>query len=451
MAECSFASSEGIGACAKLAAEYIVAASPFIQLGLAILGVSSAVSIAILTWYLKNARKDVVHWKGVVTYLRGVASKAIEAEQVAERKERQAHQNLGKALEELRLLRGPVDQQRAREQQELDHMRRRLNRLENISQGDGASFWTANPPPGVIELPDYERRLRNSIPVCVFANQKGGVGKTTLSANIAAVFAERGERVLVIDVDYQGSLTGLMLSQGQIYPAEGENFPSTINLLFEDQLNPLWAGTAISTAAERLDFISCWYPFEQLERRLEHAWAVFQQPDDVRYRLARAIQSDHVLRNYDRVVIDLPPRMTAGFVNGICAGTHLFIPTVVDRVSAVAVGTFAGQFRRLRDNCNTVIELSGIIGTMTARQTVNPQLAAPIEKANEVANSALDTEQQYFFRDSLMARTTQISYSTENGIAYYHTERNIREMFERIADDVAIRAPRRPPGWIPPN
>lgn len=446
MAECTFASVDGVAQCAKVAAEWILAASPFIQLGLAILGVSSAVSIGVLTWYLRNSRQDITHWKGVANYLRSVATEALQAQQEAEEKELRSSQHLGKALDELKSLRSPVDEQRAREQAELQHTRRRLERLTEISQGDGASFWTA--AHAAARQGDYERNLRNSIPVCVFANQKGGVGKTTLSANVAAVFAERGERVLAVDMDYQGSLTGLMLAQSGTYP---EEFPSTVNLLLADTLNPLWAGTAISNAKENLDFISCWYSFEQLERRLEHAWSINDKPDDVRYRLARAVLSSHIQRSYDRIIIDLPPRMTAGFVNGICASTHLFIPTVVDRVSAVAVGTFARQFRRLRDECNTVIELGGIIGTMTARQSVSSRLTAPIEKANSVANSALHTDQDYFFRDSLMARTTQITYSTEDGIAYCHSETNVRQMFERIADNVALKAPRRPASWSPPN
>lgn len=211
--------------------------------------------------------------------------------------------------------------------------------------------------------------MLNSIPIILLANQKGGVGKTTLATNLAAYFATKGERTLLIDLDYQGSASGLMLAQAGTRPDDYELF---IDLFFEDQLNERILQTAIQRCAENLDFVACWYTFERLERHLEYRWAVGECDDDIRYRLARALLHPHIQRTYQRIIIDAPPRVTTGFVNGVCASTHLIVPTVLDRVSATAVGVFAHQFRKLRDACNTNIQFTTIIGTMTRGDFLYP-------------------------------------------------------------------------------
>ena len=60
----------------------------------------------------------------------------------------------------------------------------------------------------------YTQDLANSIPICFFGSQKGGVGKSMTATNLAASFAERGERVLIIDLDYQGSSSSMLRTRG---------------------------------------------------------------------------------------------------------------------------------------------------------------------------------------------------------------------------------------------
>jgi cellulose biosynthesis protein BcsQ len=227
------------------------------------------------------------------------------------------------------------------------------------------------------------------------------VGKTTLATNLAAYFASTGERVLVVDLDYQGSATALLFAEGGSDDFDPSS--SLVDILFTDTLNELWADAAIKKAAPNLDYVSCWYTFQNIERRLEYRWSMGETDDDVRYRLARAIHSPQVQARYDRVIIDAPPRFTTGFVNGLCASTHVFVPSVVDRLSAAAVGTFAIQFARIRDAANPALDFSGIIGTMTAQQKLSEQAAAPMERANKAAQRVLRTpSRQYFMRSATM-------------------------------------------------
>lgn len=321
----------------------------------------------------------------------------------------------------------------------------KIQEVRTASQGDAAEFWSRPPGP---RLQDYEINLRKSIPICLFANQKGGVGKTTLSANLAAAFANQGERVLLIDLDYQGSLTILMLAQAGLELTA--DFPSMVDLLHTKTLNDLWTKMAVSAVPlpkldaahlPKLDYVSCWYSFEKLERNLEYSWVLDWREDDMRYRLARALLSKDVQNLYDRVIIDAPPRITSGFLNGVCASTHLFVPTVIDRVGAIAVGTFARQVHELQV-LNPVLKFAGIIGTMTSTLHITQAAMMSANAAENAARAVFNTHDDYFMRETLMKYVPRVSNATEKGLAYFQ-EPETRPMFDAIAKEIKRRAPLR--------
>jgi AAA domain len=70
---------------------------------------------------------------------------------------------------------------------------------------------------------------------------------------------------------------------------------------------------------------------------------------------------------FDIALIDTPPRLTAGTINALCSSTHLLIPTVFDKLSAEAVGTFVKGVHVLQTHLNPMIELLGV-GTLTYQQ-----------------------------------------------------------------------------------
>ena len=426
---CGWGTDQDIAQCVILGKQWLDTVRPWVEFGLSLAGVSSIVAFSIFVWLLKNCRRDIEALQSTSDTLRETAKRSIEAKEDADSKARDSDRRLTLALEN----HGPIDQQLTRARDEIASLNNKIHLVRSASQGDGAEFWSR--PPGQ-RLANYEGLLRDSIPVCLFANQKGGVGKTTLSANLAACFAERGERVLAIDLDYQGSLTSLMLAQSGKRPDE---FPSMVDLLHGETLNELWSGTAIDQAHPNLDYISCWYSFEKLERSMEYGWVLGDPQEDIRYRLARAILSEYVQTTYQRVIVDAPPRMTAGFMNGFCAGTHLFVPTVVDRLAAIAVGTFAAQTRKLQ-LVNPVLKFSGIIGTMTAVNHITIDAAPAADAAESAVQNYLNSNDEFFIRNAVMRRTPKVGYSTEEGIAYLK-QTETRPMFDAIADEVARRAP----------
>lgn len=437
---CGLESPDQIAACVVVIRDWIQFLKPFIEAGLGLLGLGSIISIATITWFLKKARKDFERSTVEQTTLRQKLDQQAAASHKTADELRETRTNLSQALEQLALVKAPLDEQLLAERAASQQLQAKLKLVRDAGNGDSAAFWSRPPDPSRRPI-DFEQRVRDSIPIIFFANQKGGVGKTTLSTNLAAYFAKQGERVLFVDLDYQGSATGMMLAQSGSSPSK--EFPSEIDRLFQDHLSDDWPKLVIDNAHPGLDYISCWYSFERLERNLEYKWVLADSEFDVHYLLARCLLSEPIQKSYHRVLIDAPPRFTTGFINGLCSSTHLFVPSVVDAVSAAAVGVFARQFREL-GRLNPVAQFGGVIGTMTSGRKLALGDQAAVHAINTYARSNLLTEQDYFIENALLWHTPHVARAAGRGIAYLNTEdSNTRSMFEELGAAVAARVPKR--------
>ena len=151
------------------------------------------------------------------------------------------------------------DEQPATALQSIDRMETRFSTILKTSSRGDAAFWS-RPPRMDQRMADYETRIRASVPILMFATQKGGVGKTTLTANIAAGFADQGKRVLVVDLDYQGSVSEQLILQGDLKLDDAQ---SRIDQLLLDTLDSRWPREVLR-AHSRLDFIPAFYDLARI-------------------------------------------------------------------------------------------------------------------------------------------------------------------------------------------
>lgn len=220
---------------------------------------------------------------------------------------------------------------------------------------DDENLWTRDPvrPPE-----NFLTRKHDSIPILLMANLKGGVGKTTLAANLAAYFDARGERVLLIDLDYQGSLSSMAIEGGIANPKH----PGAAALI--EGGNPEREKLVGAEAPSRV--IECYYPFFNAENRVLVRWLLGREEDDVRFRLARYLLGPRVQTTFDRVIIDTGPRVTVGMVNGLAAATHLVVPTQLNGLSAQAVSSFLFTASRLNAALGLGISAYRVVGMQKA-------------------------------------------------------------------------------------
>lgn len=436
---CGFESPEQISECIHLGRRWL-------QVVIDLAGLGTLALITLLVWLFRRLRRDVAKWeneaqneKQLRHYAEQLARQAAQKSEIAEReaaRERKIREELESSLEASE---SELRKELSLARSQLSLAEKRISSALESTSGGTSRFWSR---PVGYRIADYDRLMASTIPILLFANQKGGVGKSTLVTNLAAAFAARGETVLTIDLDYQGSHSSLIQLELDEYHKQPE---SLIDLLFEDELHPCWSRMAIRKVTDKFFYIPAFYSFELVERRIEYRWALGVTDDDVRYRLSRALLAPEVQQSFDRVLIDAPPRFTLGFVNGFCSATHLYVPTVVDLLSASAVGSFARQFNELKPIVNPHIKWAGIIGTMTFINT-RDQLQLP-RSAEEAADAAereaqlwLSTQEPLFIRKPVVKRDAELARATEKGIAY-HREPKVRPMFDALASVIERRAP----------
>lgn len=327
------------------------------------------------------------------------------------------------------------------QEQKIQHREKKLDNVRNGFVGKEHDLWCMHParkPPG------YDNRIwrQRHKPIIMVANLKGGVGKTTLTANLAAYFSKAGKRVLLVDVDYQGSLSNMMLSADGV-----EDVSHGVNTLLAGGANAQAfeaAAHKFTTVLTASSIVTARYELASLENRLMIEYLLQEDEDDGRYRLADILLHPDVAKTYDIALIDAPPRLTAGAINAFCASTHLLVPTVYDLLSAEAVGTFLNGAKSLKASLNPHIDLLGVVGMLTSQQH---QLADREEHAKRVAMSqvaqAWSTSHHFFERH--IPRKAAISAAAGENVAYQR-DTTVREWFDELGEDIATRL-----GWDTPR
>jgi chromosome partitioning protein len=195
------------------------------------------------------------------------------------------------------------------------------------------------------------------------ANQKGGVGKTTTTVNLAAGLSKIGKRVLVVDLDPQGNAT---MGSGVDKRA--------LSLTVYDVL---LENASIVEARQRSD--KAGYDVLGANRELAGAEVELVQLERRDKRLRDALQAVH--SEYDFVLIDCPPSLSMLTLNGLCSAHGVVVPMQCEYFALEGLSDLVNTIKQVHANLNPDLEIIGLLRVMfdpriTLQQQVSDQLKA---------------------------------------------------------------------------
>ena len=202
---------------------------------------------------------------------------------------------------------------------------------------------------------------------CV-ANQKGGVGKTTTTVNLAAGLAKVGQRVLMIDLDPQGNATmGSGVDKRKL------------ELTVYDVLLESASVAEARTQSDKLKNGGCSYDILGANRELAGAEVELVEVERREKRLKQAIAT--VAAEYDFVLIDCPPSLSMLTLNGLCCAHGVIVPMQCEYFALEGLTDLVNTIKQVKANLNDDLQIIGLLRVMfdpriTLQQQVSDQLKA---------------------------------------------------------------------------
>ena len=192
------------------------------------------------------------------------------------------------------------------------------------------------------------------------ANQKGGVGKTSVAVNLSATLAHYGQRVLLIDLDPQGNAT----------TGSGIDKNKLVASLYRVLLGEAEAATALVRT-------EAGYAVLPANRELAGAEVELIDMDAREYRLRDALAG--VAADFDFALIDCPPALNLLTVNALAAADAVIIPMQCEYYALEGLSDLVGTLRKVKTKLNPRIEIEALVRTM-----YDPRAALTAQVSNEI-------------------------------------------------------------------
>jgi len=253
----------------------------------------------------------------------------------------------------------------------------------------------------------------------VVFNQKGGVGKSTITCNLAAISAHRGKRTLVVDLDPQGNSTQYLLGNAETDQALtlAGFFDQTLNF----KLNP--KGTEefiVASPYEGLHVMPSHPLLEELQSKLESRYKI--------YKLRDALQE--LAEDYDEVYIDTPPALNFYTRSALIAADACLIPFDCDDFSRRALYSLLENVEEIKADHNRHLEVEGIVVNQ-----FQPRASLPQKVVQELIDEGLPVLSPY------LSASVKIKESHEQARPMIHLDarHKLAQEFVALHDTLAAR------------
>jgi chromosome partitioning protein len=246
--------------------------------------------------------------------------------------------------------------------------------------------------------------------IIAMCNQKGGVGKTTTTINLAAALAEYGRKVLVIDFDPQGALSVNL-------DADYQDAPTIYDLMMDSKSDPKAA--IQQTSIENLDIIPANIDLSAAEMNLVTEMGRERVLDGILHKIKN---------DYDVIFIDCQPSLGLLTVNALTAAHGVLIPMATEFFALRGVALLVQTVEKVKARTNPSLELDGLIPTMHDARTLHArEVLERLQEAfpGQVFDTAISRTVK--FPDATVARKpiTQFAASSDAAEAYRRVAREL--------------------------
>ena len=248
------------------------------------------------------------------------------------------------------------------------------------------------------------------MPLVVF-NQKGGVGKSTITCNLAAISASQGLRTLVIDLDPQGNSSAYLLGAAPApdQPSVAQFFEQTLSFSFRPVPT---ADFVVPTPFENLHLMASSPLLDELQPKLESRHKI--------YKLREGLQQ--LAADFDRIYIDTPPALNFYTRSALIASERCLIPFDCDDFSRRALYALLENVRELQADHNRGLAVEGIIVNQ-----FQPRATLPRKIVGELVAEGLPVLEPY------LSSTVRVKESHEQSLPLIHLDPKHRLTQEFVA------------------